>query len=174
MHNRLIIGIVLGAIAFIPATALHAEGFSSGRFARPNAAGGYSGGSGSAFRGPNRASAGGRAFVSDGQGNAAASSGHIVQTQRGTAGRASATTHNADGTSTHQSAAAASGVRGNIQSQGGFSYHPDSGVNTSRATNAQAKNSQASYSGNTTYSQGSGVDHQSTCTNAAGVVIECR
>jgi hypothetical protein len=153
---------------------LQADGVATGRFARQNAAGGYTGGSGTAFRGPNAAGASGRRFVSDGQGNAAAASGSAVATPYGAAGRFGQTTHSADGTTSHRGAFGASGARGSLYSQGSSSFNPATGLNANRSTSAEARNSEASYQGNTSYSQGTGVVHESTCTNASGEVVSCR
>jgi hypothetical protein len=166
-----VLGLALG-LAVSP--ALQADGYASGRFARQNAAGGYTGGSGTAFRGPNAAGASGRRFVSDGQGNAAAASGSGVVTPYGAAGRFGQTTHSADGTTSHRGAFGATGARGSLYSQGSSSYNPATGLNANRSTSADARNSEASYQGNTSYSQGTGVVHESTCTNASGEVVSCR
>jgi len=172
MNKTLITTAIIAALSLLQATTVEAAGWGRRGFVRPNAAGGYSGGSGSAFRGPNGAGAAGRGFATDGQGNAVAGSGRMFRTPGGVAGRAGLTTHSADGTTTHQGAFGASGVNGSAWSQGNSSYNPQTGLNANRQTSAQATTGQ-SYTGNTAYSQGTGVTHSGICTNAAGQAVAC-
>jgi hypothetical protein len=150
-----------------------ADGFASGRFARSNAAGGVSGGSGSVMRGPAGAGYRGHAYASDGQGNAVAGSSAAVRTPYGAGFRSGMTTHTADGTTTHQSGSAGTGARGRYASSGSSSFNPATGLDASRSTTAVANNG-ASYSGETSYTQGTGVQHTSTCTDAYGYEVACR
>lgn len=172
MKKTLIITAISAALSLLQTVPTQAAGYRRGGFVRPNAAGGYSGGSGSAFRGPNAAGAAGRAFASDGQGNAVAGSGRMFRIPGGGAGRAGLTTRTTDGTTTHQGAFGARGVNGSIFSQGSSSYNPQTGLTANRQTTAQAYSGQ-SYSGSTSYSQGTGVTHSGSCTNAFGKVVAC-
>lgn len=151
-----------------------AEGYASGRFVRENAAGGVSGGSGSAIRGPGGAGYRSRGYATDGQGNAAAGTGGAYRTPYGSGARAGVTTHSSDGTTSHESTGGASGTRGRFYSHGSSSYNPETGLDASRSTEATSKMTGSSYSGETSYTKSEGVTHSSTCYDAAGNPIDCR
>ena len=173
MKTSLLTAGLISTLVLLQPMLAQAEGYAAGRFARGNAAGGVSGGSGAVMRGPSGAGYRGHAYATDGQGNGVGGSSAAIRTPYGAAARGGVTTHSADGTTTHQSAAAGAGARGRFQSSGTSSYNPATGLAASRSTTATA-NSGASYSGQTSYSKGTGVSHTSTCKDPSGYEVPCR
>lgn len=139
-----------------------------------NADGGYTGGRVAAARGANGGEyLRGRAFQTDGAGNGTVASGGAYRGPNGAQGAWTGTTSRlADGTVTHQSAMAASGAKGSVESSGGFT-RTDEGVTQSRTTTAIGANG-ASYQGSTSYDKETGLTHSGSCTNAAGASVSCR
>lgn len=146
-----------------------------GRVVHSNASGGTTAVTGAAGAGGNGgAYARGRRVTTDGAGNARVTSGTAVRTSSGaTAVRAGQTNVSSDGGVSHNSGFAASGSKGSIQSTGSAQRNADGSASGERTTNATAENGNT-YSGETTWTKGEGVQHTGTCKDASGNVISCR
>ncbi|MFT3847413.1 MAG: hypothetical protein QM739_01675 [Propionivibrio sp.] len=139
-----------------------------------NVDGGYTGGRFVAAHGANGGEyVRGHALRTDGAGNGTITGGSAFRGPNGARGaRAGTTTRLADGGVAHQSAMAASGVKGSVESKGGFT-RTDEGVTQSRTTTATGAGG-ASYQGSTSYDKDTGLTHSASCANAAGDGVPCR
>jgi hypothetical protein len=100
---------------------------------------------------------GGRGIVTDGQGNAAATS---------------ANTRSADGSMSHQSGLQASGANGGtLDSSGGFTRSADGTIDQGRTTTASGQSGTVTVDG--AYTSDAGRSRTVTCTDASGAVIAC-
>ncbi|MBS1196470.1 MAG: hypothetical protein H6R18_255 [Proteobacteria bacterium] len=100
--------------------------------------------------------------------------GGTFKTASGATGERTATnTRSADGTFNHQSSMTAIGTKGNIKSSGSMTKTADGNVSGQRNTTATDANGNT-YNGSTTYNKTDGLQHTSSCTNAAGETIACK
>lgn len=162
------------AMAFVPQTA-DAQARLGARATVANPDGGVSGGAVSGFATPSGAAGvRGRAYTSDGQGNAQMQSGGAWRgANGGVAGRTGSAYVNQDGSAGRSGAFAAQGANGgNVQSSGGVTRGSDGSVNGNRSTTAE-NSAGGTYEGSTDYDKGTGVSHTSTCTTASGEVVPC-
>jgi hypothetical protein len=115
---------------------------------------------------------GGRGIVTDGQGNAAATSANCVSGQSVAGCRAGATTRSADGSMSHQSGLQASGANGGtLDSSGGFTRSADGTIDQGRTTTASGQSGTVTVDG--AYTSDAGRSRTVTCTDASGAVIAC-
>jgi hypothetical protein len=129
-----------------------------------------------AAKGPNGGAAvRARGMSQNSDGSVSRASGRAYRTPNGgTSARASRTTANPDGSATRNSSYAASGARGNVNSDSSVArdaYGNWSGGRTTAATNAATGNS---YHGSTMVDPATGKPvHSGSCSDASGAVIAC-
>lgn len=161
------------AAALMLATALPAE---AGRLATAhrNAEGGVTAARGAARAGDAGEMARGRRIVTDGQGNAAVTSGAAVDgAQGGRFRRAGRTTRAADGSVRHDSGMTASNAKGSVESAGHLDRDADGQVTQNRTTTATSAATGNSVQRDTSYSKDTGVHRTTTCFDAGGAAITC-
>lgn len=144
------------------------------RYAHGNAEGGVTQGAVVGHRGEAGKGVRGRRVVTDGQGNARATSGAAYQgVNGGSLRRAGQTTRAADGSMNHASGLDASGAKGSVQSQGSTTRDASGNVTQNRSTSGSSASTGNSFTATESYIKGEGVTRSVSCFDAAGAPIAC-
>ncbi len=171
---------VLILCAFSLSTLMSQQALSWGRAGavggHKNPSGGYTAGGVHGWRGPQGGATRGWSAVSDGQGNAAATSGGAFRGPGGAQGaRAGYTTRSATGNVQHQGGAAWKGRYGQGATQSTFSRTGPRSASGTVSTQYQT-NSGAGYQGVTTGTRDQGslsINHTGTCYDTTGAQVPC-
>jgi hypothetical protein len=170
-HSILYTALVIGALSTLP---MMAGTRVAARGAVPNSKGGVNGGMAAAGTGAKGSYARGRAYQTDGTGNAKGGSAGGFKGANGSQGAYKSTwSKSANGTATYQGQAGASGARGSAQTSVNASRSASGQTTATTQTSATSKTTGNSYNGSTTYQKGQGATHTGTCTNASGSTIPC-